>query len=279
MSVLTRRRALGGAAALVLGGSSRDAGKARGVRVVSTAPSMTEIVFALGRGERLVGRSRFCDYPPEAASVPTIGGFADPSVERIVALEPTLVCGERGPAGPELPRRLESLGIETFFPEMDDTTAIGEAFVKLGTRLGANERGHELRRKLSAEIDRVAATVGSLSRPRVLFVFDWQPIVACGKGSFPDRLLQIAGGENVVQQGDKYPRLGPEAVFALDPDVVIDGSGHGAAASGPGPLLASLRAIKAGRLRALGSAAALRPGPRLGEGIDELARLVHGRAS
>lgn len=281
MSALTRRRALHGAAAVILGCSSRDgSAPLRPSRVVTTAPSMTEIVFAIGRGSALVGRSRFCDFPPEAAAVPVVGGFSDPSVEKIVSLEPTLVCGERGPAGPELPGRLESLGIATFFPEMDDTTAIGNAFVELARRLGVTEQGERAKGTLESDIDRVRKDVASLSRQRVLFVFDWQPIVAAGPASFPDQLLRIAGGENVVKEGEKYPRLGAEAVFALDPDVIVDGSGHGAAEpTGPSASLASLRAVKAGRVRALASAAALRPGPRLGAGIQELARLVHGGAS
>jgi iron complex transport system substrate-binding protein len=104
-------------------------------RVVSTSPSMTEIVFALGKGGSLVGRSRFCDFPPEALSIPDVGGFADPSVERILALSPTLVCGERGPAGPQLPQALESHGVATFFPEMDDLSSIGKAMVELGKRV------------------------------------------------------------------------------------------------------------------------------------------------
>lgn len=278
MRSLSRRGLLASGAAVLVSCTSRGGRAAPNVaRVVSTAPSMTEIVFALGRGEALVGRSRFCDYPPEAERVPVIGGFADPSVEKIVALEPSLVCGERGPAGPELPRRLESLDIATYFPEMDSIASIGAAFVGLGRRIDAEDKGKELERELRASIAETEKKVASRPCPRALFLFDWKPIVVAGPGSFPDELLRIAGAVNAMKEGDKYPKLGPEAFFALDPDVIVDGSGHGdvKTAAGSIPGLDSLRAVKEGRLHALASAAALRPGPRIGAGIAELARFFH----
>ncbi|NUO48745.1 MAG: ABC transporter substrate-binding protein [Polyangiaceae bacterium] len=248
------------------------------VRVVSTSPSMTEIVFALGQGGSLVGRSRFCDFPPEALSIPDIGGFADPSVERILALSPTLVCGERGPAGPELPKALESHGVATFFPEMDDLSSIGRAIAELGKRIDKAAEGERLAADLDRSVADVRQKTASLPKPRVLFLFDFRPLIAAGPGSFPDELLSVAGANNVVQAGGKYPRLGLEALFAADPDVIIDGSGHGEASPTRRdvPALETLRAVRDGRIHALASSAALRPGPRLGAGMAELARLIHG---
>src|SRR5438309_5001124 len=85
-------------------------------RIVSLSPSTTETLFALGAGERLVGRSRFCDYPPEVRRIPSVGGYVDASLEAILALAPDLVVGARGPAGPSLANKLGSMGIATFFP-------------------------------------------------------------------------------------------------------------------------------------------------------------------
>jgi iron complex transport system substrate-binding protein len=248
------------------------------VRVVSTSPSMTEIVFALGRGTALVGRSRFCDHPPEVLSIPDVGGFADPSIERILALSPTLVCGERGPAGPQLPQALESHGVGTFFPEMDDLTAIGKAMAELGKRIDATAEGERLGLELENAVADVKKKTQDLPKPRVLFLFDFRPLVAAGPGSFPDELLRVAGGRNVIESGEKYPRLGLEALFAADPDVIIDGSGHGDASPKHRdvPALETLRAVRDGRLHALASTAALRPGPRLAAGMAELSRLIHG---
>src|SRR5258707_11591621 len=85
-------------------------------RIVSLSPNTTETVFALGAGDRVVGRSRFCDYPPEVLAIPSVGGYVDPSLEAILALAPTLVVGARGPGGPALAEKLAAIGIATFFP-------------------------------------------------------------------------------------------------------------------------------------------------------------------
>src|SRR5258707_15896998 len=83
-------------------------------RIVSLSPNTTETLFAIGAGDRLVGRSRFCDYPPEVRSIPSVGGYVDPSLEAILALAPHLVVGARGPAGPALAEKLGAIGIATF---------------------------------------------------------------------------------------------------------------------------------------------------------------------
>jgi iron complex transport system substrate-binding protein len=275
---------LGGAFVVLSGcrGAAKDPSAAR--RVVSTSPSMTETIFAVGRGAELVGRSRFCDYPPEAASIPEIGGFADPSLEKILALTPTLVCGERGPAGPDLPASLEKQGIETYFPRLETVADIESMIEELAAKLDARAAGAAVAERVRARIREVGERVKDAPRPRVLLLFDWRPLVAAGPKSFPDELLALAGATNVVTEGGQYPKLGVEGVIALDPDVVLDGSA-GAYAEPPEaiaratPGLDALRATKAGRLHRLGSTAALRPGPRIGEGVAEIARLVHGGAS
>lgn len=238
---------------------------------------MTETVFALGMGAALVGRTSFCDYPPEAASVAVIGGFADPSIEKILSLSPTLVCGERGPAGPELPAALERQGVQTFFPVLDEITDIETMIEDLAVLLGAADQGRAVARSVRERVAAVGLEAGGAPRPRVVFLFDWKPLFAAGKGSFPDEVLRAAGGDNAVTTGGKYPELGPEGLLALDPDVVIDGSA-GAYQESPEELarsipgLGSLRALEHGRLYRLTSTAALRPGPRIGEGVAEVAR-------
>src|SRR5262252_4161633 len=105
-------------------------------RIVSLSPSTTEALFALGAGERVVGRSRFCNYPPEVAKIPSVGGYVDASLEVILALSPDLVVGARGPAGPGLVEKLGALGIPTFFPATESMAQIDEMIEALGDRLG-----------------------------------------------------------------------------------------------------------------------------------------------
>ena len=287
-----RRLALrGGAAAgvLVAGGASLLAGcgtrdeprpAPAATRVVSISPSATEAVFALGRGDRVVGRSTYCDEPPEARAIPEVGGFADPSLERIVALAPTLVVGERGPAGPRLVEALEQRGIATYFPAMGNLAEIVASLRGLGQRLDATKEADVAAVRIETAIAEVEREVAGRPRPRVLFLFDFAPLVAAGPGSFPDELLRRAGADNVVTSGGMYPRLGAEGVLALDPDAIVDGSAPGAYTEPPLALLGgiaglgALRAVRERRVARLEGTAALRPGPRIGEGLRQLARVV-----
>ena len=249
-------------------------------RIVSTTPSITEILFAIGAGDFVVGRTSFCDYPPEAMKVPVVGGFTDLSVEAIVALAPTLVVGERRPGGRDLASDLQAKGIESFFPPMYTLAQIQEMVTTLGAKLGVSEKAAVVASEIRARVAAVEAEVVSLPRPRVLLLFDFHPLVAAGPGAFPNELLALAGAANVVTTGGEYPHLSPEGVLALDPDIVIDGSA-GAYPDPPAvllngvPGLSALRALKVGSVVRLATKTALRPGPRIGEGVAELAGLIH----
>ncbi len=249
-------------------------------RIVSISPSASETVFALGRGAELVGRSTYCDEPPDVKRVAEVGGFADPSLERIVALSPTLVVGERGPAGPRLIEALEQRGISTYFPPITSMVEIQAFITGLGERIDAVEPARKLVMVIDRELESVEATWIRARRPRVLFLFDFRPLVVAGPGSFPDEVLRRAGGENVVVTGGMYPTLGAEGLLALDPEIVIDGSTPGAQATDPLELLRgiagleTLRAVREKRVGRLLGTSALRPGPRIGEGVREVSKLI-----
>lgn len=252
------------------------------MRIVSTSPSMTESVFAIGRGDALVGRSSFCDYPPEAAKVEVIGGFSTPSLEKIVSLSPSLVCGERGPSWPDSVAEIERLGIPTFFPPIDGVRDVPAAIRALGARVDASARAEEVASAVESKVEEVRGRLAERGKLRVVMLFDWKPLVAAGSKSFPDEIIALAGGVNPVS-GGPYPKLSTEGLLSLDPDVVLDGSG-GAYDESPEALVASipglsaLRAAKEGRLRRLPGSSALRPGPRIGEGVEVVAKLVHPEA-
>jgi iron complex transport system substrate-binding protein len=278
-----RRRQFLAAAAFVGCGKAPASDPARALRIVSTSPSMTEAVFALGRGAALVGRSSFCDYPEEAKTIEAVGGFADPNVERIVALAPTLVTGERGPAGPELSARLESLGIATYFPVIDRVSDIERAIRELARKIDAERVADEVAGGLASKIASIADRVRAEKRPRVVFLFDFKPLIAAGPESFPADALVLAGAENAVTTGSKYPTLSAEGLLALDPDVIIDGSAGAYPEKADALLraitgLADLRALREGRVVRLEGSAALRPGPRIAAGIQQIAEIAHPRA-
>ncbi len=286
VEVLVRRRAaLGFLLAIVATACARAERRSGPPRVVSLSPSTTEAVFAIGAGSLLVGRSSYCDHPPEAIALPVVGGFADPSVEKIVALRPSLVVGARGPAGPALAQALEKHGIPTYFPETESIAQIEAMIADLGKRLG-RDAGPVIA-VIEAAKKRVMDAIAGKPRVRAVFLFDAGPVVAAGPGSFPDELIREAGGVNLVTAGGQYPMLDIERILALDPEVILDGAAEMGAPAGTSRLSAlrdapgwkRLRAMREGRVRPVSASTALRPGPRIGEGLIAVARALHGEGA
>jgi iron complex transport system substrate-binding protein len=255
-------------------------------RIVSLSPNTTEALFALGVGDEVVGRSRFCDYPPAVAKIPSVGGYVDASLEAILALAPDLVVGARGPAGPMLVDKLTTVGVPTFFPAVESMSQIDEMLQSLGARVGAAARARELVEEMRAHRDAIRGVLQGEPVVRVLLLFGLSPIVAAGPGSFPDEMIALARGVNVVDSGGAYPTLSAERLLVLAPDVVLDAAemtgaplreavvradpnlrGH--------PALGELAAVREGRVVALYDEAVLRPGPRIADGLATLARALH----
>jgi iron complex transport system substrate-binding protein len=252
-------------------------------RVVSLSPSTTEALAAIGARQALVGRSRYCDYPPDVATLPEVGGYVDPSYEAILALAPDLVTGARGPSGPDLSTRLTARGIATYFPVTESFDGIDAMLRGLGARTGHVSDAERVVARLHAEEAAVRGAVAGRPKVRALFLFGISPIVAAGPGGFPDEMLKRAGGENVVTDGSAYPTLGLEHVLALDPDVIIDAAWgepqDQGRLSADTPGWRELRAVKAGRVVSLRDEVVLRPGPRIGDGLRLLAKALHPDAA
>jgi iron complex transport system substrate-binding protein len=248
-------------------------------RVVSLSPSTTETLAAIGARGEMVGRSRYCDYPPDVAALPSVGGFVDPNIEAIVALHPDLVTGARGPAGPQIAERLGALGIATYFPPTESLASIDAMIVGLGARTGHAAEARPVVERIHAREAAVAHRLEGAPRPRALLLFGLGPIVVAGPTSFADEMLRGAGGENVVTEGGGYPTLGMERILALAPDVIVDASMQESRGEGritkETPGWRELAAVKAGRVEALRDEAVLRPGPRVAEGMAVLARALH----
>jgi iron complex transport system substrate-binding protein len=248
-------------------------------RVVTLAPSLTDMVVALGLADRLVGVTRY-DDAPEVARLPRVGGFLDPNPEAILGLDPDLVLWVTdGGALPQV-RRLADVARSrrgSAFPilavpivSVSDVLAAARL---VGKALGEGAAGERLAGDLAAGIERVRARTRALGRPRVLFVVGREPLVVAGPGSFPDELVRISGGENVIRGDRPWPVYPLERAVAADPDLVVD-----AAVNEPAEGLARLGAIPAVRRGAvvrLSNDDALRPGPRMVRAAEALATSLH----
>ncbi len=247
--------------------------------MISLSASTTEALFAVGAGAEVVGRSRFCDYPPEALAVPSVGGFVDPSFEAVLGLAPDLVTGVQGPGGRALVDQVASRGIATYFPPTTTLAEIDAMIAGLAERVGRAERGRAVVDSSRRHREALARALVGVARPRVLVVFGLRPVHVAGPDSFNDEMLRAAGGVNAVVRGPRYPQLTIETVLALDPDVVLDttmateGSPSVRAAELPG--WKELRAVKEGRVVRVTANEVLRPGPRVAHGIAILARALH----
>jgi len=255
-------------------------------RIVSLAPSLTEIVFLLGAQERLVGVTRFCNVPPEAARLPRVGGVVDPDVERIVAARPDLVLCTTDGNPREKVRILEEAGIPCFAVGPQDLPAIFGTIERIGTLLGLPEKGRREAESLRDRTARASAAGPCFAgragvprrRPAVLFAVSTSPIIAAGTGTFLDELIRRAGGENSARgYSGRYPRLSTEQLIAASPDIVLV-----AAMAGVERFPESVSrwreipAFRDGEVRSLEGDLVTRPGPRMVDALEEVARILGG---
>ena len=242
---------------------------------MSISASTTEALFAIGAGPRVVGRSRFCDWPPEVQKLPAVGGFVDPSLEATMALAPDLVVGAQGPLGQGFLSALEERGIATYFPKTETFEEILSMIEGLGVHTDRDAPARALVAALRARRDVLRRTLAAAPRPKTLLLFSTKPVTAAGPGSFADEMIALAGGANVVREGAAYPTLSMERVMALDPDVIIDAEMIPGTATALDPAFSTMRAVRARRVHLLRDEAVLRPGPRVLDGVVAIARLLH----
>ncbi|MEX0806443.1 MAG: cobalamin-binding protein [Candidatus Binatia bacterium] len=247
-------------------------------RIVSLAPSVTETLFALGFGDRLVGVTTYCDYPAEARRLPKIGDFLSPSLEAIIAKRPDLVIGVNGATDPVKARELERLGLKVTLISVASLNDILNSIKSIARLLGSPEAGERLVTKIGAQVQDVKHGIAAAPRRPVLLVVGIRPLVAVGGKNFIDEMITLAGGKNIAgNAAQPWLNLPTEYVVAKAPQVIIE-AGMGSEREQSGKRwedLKSIPAVKERRIYYYRSDKILRPGPRFGEAIAELARLIH----
>lgn len=245
-------------------------------RIVSLAPNLTEILFALGLESRLVGVTDFCDYPPAARSKPSVGQVISPSLEKIVALKPDLVLGTTAGNRRETVAALERFGITLYGLNPRSVEDVLRSIRSLADLFGVPEAGARLEAELHGRLQVVAARAGA--RPRVLFVLWLEPLISVGRQTFIHDALERSGADSVTAgRMEDWPRLNLEEVLRQDPDYLI--LPHSPAverrleALRADPVWSRLRALRENRVIVLDEAV-LRPGPRIVDAIEQLARAL-----
>ncbi len=251
-------------------------------RIVSLVPSVTEILYALNAEHLLVGVTDFCDFPPEAKRQPKVGGMVAPSLEAIIALKPDLVIATTEGTREDTFTQLSRVGVPVYLVAAHHVADATSLMRRLGELTGREGMAGPLVARLEQRIEAVKTAVFPLVRPRVLYVLWPEPLIVPGRGSIVTELIQLAGGQSLTADDpDAWPRYSLEAAVAKSPEVILlanHGAGTGAVSMDKWRRLASLPAVKSGRLLSVNGDLMHRYGPRFVDGLEQLARAIHPEA-
>jgi iron complex transport system substrate-binding protein len=250
-------------------------------RIVSLAPSNTEILFALGLGDKVVGVTNFCDYPEEAKAIEKVGDAMSMNVEKIISLSPDLILAIEGM--PEVMAKLEEVGLPLVVLQPTDLPSIYETIELVGRAAGAEEAAQALVASMRQRVDAIGAkTSAAQSRPKVFYELDAtdpaKPYTP-GSGTWHDAFIELAGGINIAGTLDMaWVQFSTEEIIAQDPDLIMLGDanyGVSAEAVAQRPGWDVISAVQEGAIYPIDDNTISRPGPRVVEGIEALARIIH----
>ena len=248
-------------------------------RILSMAPTVTEILFALGLGDRVVAVTDQCNYPPEAAALPKVGKWFTPSTERALAVEPDLVVSSRGNP-PAFLESLERAGCPVFSIDPKTLEDIYEAIRAVARIAGEPQAGEGLIGEMQDRLAAVEARVGGVpeeQRPTAFIVLQLAPLWTAGSGTFQDDAIRVAGGRNIAAGRGGFAGFGTESLLAADPDFLVLSTMEGDPDRMRREVLADsslrrLSAVRGGRVLVLEADPVMRPGPRIVEAVEAMAR-------
>lgn len=250
-------------------------------RIVSLAPSLTEIVYAVGAGDLLVGNTEYCDYPAAAKQVAKIGDTMNPSVERIIALKPQIVLVSTASQLEAFTKQLDQQGIGVYVTNPLGLEEILRSITVLGDLFGHSEQAVQVATSLRQRAEAVAAKIGSKKPVSVFYQVAGEPLYTIGREAYLTDLVRRAGGISVTAAvPGAFPRYSDEAALAARPEVIVlptGGSMGEANSTIAGPLRNSPAALN-NRVYKINGDLLSRPGPRLVDGLEELARALHPEA-
>ncbi|HQV12925.1 MAG TPA: cobalamin-binding protein, partial [Nitrospira sp.] len=251
-------------------------------RVVSLAPSITEMLFALGLDEQVVGVTDFCNFPAAATAKPKVG-YSNPNLESLLALRPELIVAPREFHRANVLAKLEELKIPVLLLEATSLEQVFAHIHTLGRIFDRSTAAHALTAEMRQQMAEISRRTEGLPRTRVLYVINSQPLITVGPGSYIHQMIGLAGGTNIASEAaTAYPRLTMETVLKEDPEILI--FPRGSVETVPRSeqetwrRWTTLTAVQQNRLREVSADALNRPGPRVMQGLEALARVIHPEA-
>ncbi len=246
-------------------------------RIVSLKPNVTEILFALGVGDRVVGVTTYCDYPAAAKNIPRVADYVKPYAERIIALAPDLIIGAEENSSKKAVMTLENVGFAVAlyrFATLDETFASIEA---IGARVGARDRAQKLVREMKNTFEKMRARHVRGMHPKTLIVCGHRPLVVAGAQTFMDELVTQVGATNVAASGTlAYPHWSAEQVIGANPEIIIDmGMGSEAKLNDTWKDFHVVDAVKNARIYRTDDSL-FRAGPRLMDAVKQLENAIYG---
>jgi iron complex transport system substrate-binding protein len=248
-------------------------------RIISLAPSITETLFALGLGDRLVGVTSYCDFPAEAKTKARIGDTIHPDLERLIALKPDLVLVSTASQLENLTRQLDQLAIPVYVTRARTVREVAASIRSLGEVTGASVRASEVAAAMERRISAVEQRVKDRPRPRVLYVLQTGPLITAGRQTFINDLINLAGGQSIAaEETADYPQFSRETVVARAPEVIVAPASHGSEMVSEAELrsdFATTPAVRSNRIVRINPDLVDRPGPRIVEGLEQVAWALH----
>ena len=249
-------------------------------RIVSLAPSITEILFALGLNEEIIAITNFCDYPKAVLGKPRIGGFVNPDTEKIVSLKPDLIIGIRDGNRMDTVDRLNDFGFPVYLIDPKGFDGVMGTIKNIGEVVGRERESRRLIKELIDKRENMITLTRSLSKPRVFFQVGDVPLITVGKGTLGDDLIRLAGGRSISENElVSYPSYSIETILAMAPEMIIMSSME--SKKDHMHLVKkwqnwkSIPAVKMNAIYVIDSNLVDRPTPRIAEGLDALVRIIH----
>ena len=251
-------------------------------RIISLAPNITEILFALGLGDEVAGVTIDSDYPPQATTKPKVGTFWQPDIEAVVAARPNLVISLGFQQQQNLTGRLRRIGYNCLTVNLEKVSELFEAIKRIGSAAGRPQQADELISCIRAKLQHLETLVSSGPKVRVLWVVQREPLRVAGRDTFVNEMIEMAGGENAIGPTvNKYPPIGSEQVVACNPEVIIepamgreDIESQRKTALQYWSRFQNLSAVKNHRIYVIDGDTVSRLGPRLYEGTEKIARCL-----